>query len=70
MKQHDARGGDRKTDQVIGADNLKSRRQVAADAGMSDRQYRTAMDVGYIPDEEFNAAVEIDGRVFIDICVF
>ena len=27
---------------------------------MSDRQYRTAMDVGNISDEEFNAAVESD----------
>lgn len=51
-------GGDRKSDQVVGADNLKTQRQAALDAGMSDRQYRTALAVGLIPEDEFERMVE------------
>ena len=56
----DGHGGDRKGDQVAGNHNLMSRRCVARDVGMSDHQYRTAMAVGNVLAEDFEAAVEGD----------
>lgn len=61
LKQYpEGHGGARRGDQVVGTDNLNSRRQAAHDAGLSDRQYRTAMAVGEIPAAEFEALVESD----------
>lgn len=51
-------GGDRKSDQVVDAHNLKTQRQTALAAGMSDWQYRTAMAVGDVAEEEFERLVE------------
>jgi hypothetical protein len=53
-------GDGRPKKNLAGADEVSTRRQVAHGAGMSDRQYRTAMAVGNIPEEQFEAAVESD----------
>lgn len=52
----EGRGGDQKA----GARPLNTRRQAADNAGMSRHQYRTAMDVGYVSEAEFEEQVESD----------
>lgn len=54
-----ARGGDRRSnDQRDGAVPLVSRAQAAADAGLSERQRKTALRVAAVPAAEFERAVE------------
>jgi hypothetical protein len=43
---------------VAGSDGKLSRRQVAADAGMSERQQLTAIRIAAIPQEEFDRQVD------------
>ena len=54
LKQFDARGDHRKTD---GA-GLSSQREIAADAGMSERQQKTAVRIANVPQDTFERMVE------------
>lgn len=60
LKQYDGRGGDRtgKTDGTVHSG--PTRYNAARDAGMSERQTRTAVNVANVPDDDFEQAVEGD----------
>ena len=58
LKQY-PQGDGRPKKNLVGSHEV-SRRGAAHASGMSDHQYRTAMAVGNVPDDEFNAAVESD----------
>ena len=50
------KGGRPKTQ--VAADPSLSRKQVASDAGMSERQQKTAIRVAKVPEREFNKQVD------------
>lgn len=50
--------GDQKSEQWRPSDIQPTRAQVARDAGLSERQQKTAMRINAVPREEFEAAVE------------
>lgn len=54
------RGGDRRSDQRDAAGPLMTRKQAAGDAGMSERQMKTAIRVANVPAERFEEWVESD----------
>lgn len=59
LKQFDGRGGDRsKTDGTV--HSAPSRQEAGSEAGMSERQVKTAVRVASVPEEAFEAAVEGD----------
>lgn len=53
-------GGDRRSDQWDGDGPLVSRKQAAADAGLSERQQKQALRVARVPSDEFEEQVECD----------
>lgn len=60
-----AQGGDRGNQhrQRDGSVPLPSRRQAAADAGLSERQQKTAQRLANIPEDDFEGMVEADATI-------
>lgn len=59
LKEIDGRGGDR-TKTTAADSSVATQRQVAADAGMSERQQVTAVRVANVPQPQFDLQVESD----------
>lgn len=60
LKQVEPNGGGRPPKTRDGADPSFSRTQAATEAGLSERQRKTALRVANVPEEEFEQAVESD----------
>lgn len=60
LEQVEAGKGGRPPKTTDGADSSLSRRQVASEAGLSERQQYTAQRVARVPQEDFEAQVESD----------
>lgn len=54
------KGGDRRSDQKAVAVPLVTRKSIAKEAGLSERQAKTALRIAAVPKEEFDRQVESD----------
>jgi len=62
LKQFDARGGDRKSDDFKkdGSVHFDSQKDIASANGMSERQRKTSVRLANIPEDSFDSQVESD----------